>query len=62
MSNNTITNCSLVKLTAEEMQIRGGSVWREVFRLARYLKFVMDFFSEYKEDMQRGFEKGWKTL
>ncbi len=54
--------CSLLSVSESELQIRGGTAWRELFRIVRYMKFIVDFISEYKEDITRGFEKGWKSI
>ncbi len=54
--------CSLVSVSESELQIRGGTAWRGLFKIVRYMKFIVDFISEYKEDISRGFEKGWKSV
>ena len=62
MEEYKIKGGPLVCITGQQLQIRGGVSLREVFRLARYLKFVFDFIEEYKDDMERGFDKGWRGI
>ncbi len=44
------------------MQIRGGTAWKELLKISRYVKMFFDFIEDYKEDMKRGFEKGWRMF
>ena len=42
--------------------IRGGTTWQDILNWAKYLKLIVDFISEYKEDFERGFKKGWRGM
>ena len=62
MNKKVLKKSNFAEITTAELQIRGGTAWREIFNLVRYLKLFMDFISEYNEDMYRGFKKGWTSL
>ncbi len=62
MDEYKIKDCSLIQLTEQQMQIRGGVAWREAFRIARYIQMIFDFIEDYKKDMERGFDKGWRMF
>lgn len=62
MEANKIRGCNLVPATELQLQIRGGVAWKELFRMARYIEMLFNFINEYKEDMERGFDKGWRMF
>ena len=62
MEEYKIKDCSIVYLTEQQMQIRGGVAWKELYFLGRCLKELFDFIDEYKEDIERGFNKGWRMF
>lgn len=54
--------CRLSPLSEEELLVGGGTTWHDVQRFLYYVKIIIDFIVDYKEDMYRGFERGWKTF
>ena len=60
MDEYKIKDCSLVYLNEQQMQIRGGLSWKDIYFLGRCLELVIDFIDEYKEEIERGFNKGWR--
>lgn len=62
MNERLIKECCLVKVTEEQMLIRGGTTWQDILKLVEYIKVIVDFISEYKDDFTRGFKKGWRGV
>lgn len=62
MNERLIKECFLVEISQEQMMIRGGTTWQDILNWAKYLKLIVDFISEYKEDFERGFKKGWRGM
>ena len=62
MNERLIKECCLVEISQEQMMIRGGTTWQDILKWAKYLKLIVDFISEYKDDFERGFKKGWRGM
>ena len=63
MNKEMLLECRLYPLSEDELLVGGGASWQEdVKRFFFYVKIIIDFINEYKEDMYRGFERGWKTF
>lgn len=59
MDENVWKDCSLEVLSSDEMQIRGGSRLRELWKLIEQIGELIDELREYWPDFERGFKKGW---
>lgn len=63
MNKEMLLECRLAPLSEDELFIGGGGAsWCDVQRFLYYVKIIIDFIVDYKEDMYRGFERGWKTF
>ncbi len=62
MEANKIRDCNLYPATELQLQIRGGVAFNDFFRIIRYVEMLFNFINEYKEDMERGFDKGWRMF
>ena len=54
--------CRLSEVSGRELLVRGGTSWDNVKQFLLYLKKVIDFIGEYKEDITRGLERGWRIF
>lgn len=62
MNKKMLLECRLAPLSEDELLVAGGASWSDVQRFFYYVKIIIDFIAEYKEEMYRGFERGWKTF
>lgn len=62
MNKEMLLECRLVPLSDDELLVGGGTSLSDVQRFLYYVKIIIDFIVEYKEEMYRGFERGWKTF
>ena len=42
--------------------MKGGVTWDQVVKVFRVVKKVINFINDYKDDIRKGFEKGWRML
>ncbi len=58
-----IRSSGLESITAGELQIRGGFSWiRAIKGLIRLGTAVKRFVNEYREEIERGFKRGWESI
>jgi hypothetical protein len=62
MKKELMLECRLSDISGRELLVRGGTSWIEIKQFFLYLKKVIDFIGEYKEDITRGLERGWKFI
>ncbi len=62
MEEYSVKGSCLVPLTIQQMQIRGGARWIDLYQIIRLIKMAFDFIDDYKKDAERGFDKGWRIL
>ncbi len=62
MKNGRIDDGRLCAVTGQELLVRGGTTWHDVQRIIYYVKVVIDFIADYKDDIYRGLERGWRIL
>ena len=49
-------------LSSKELEMKGGVTWDQVVKVFRVVKKVINFINDYKDDIRKGFEKGWRML
>lgn len=54
--------CRLSPISQEDLLIGGGTTVLDFQRFLYYVKIVIQFIADYREEMYRGFERGWKTF
>lgn len=52
-------DCGLEVVTSSELMVRGGSRWKEIWKLIETIGGLIDELREYWPDFERGFKKGW---
>lgn len=62
MKKELLLECRLSEVSGRELLVRGGTSWDNVKQFLLYLKKVIDFIGEYKEDITRGLERGWRIF
>lgn len=50
------------ELTEVELQLRGGIGWEDILKVIKFVEQVVTFVKDYKEEIKRGFLKGWRML
>ena len=62
MEKIAICRTDLLELSSKELEMKGGVTWDQVVKVFRVVKKVINFINDYKDDIRKGFEKGWRML
>lgn len=62
MEKIAICRTDLQELSSKELEMKGGVTWDQVVKVFRVVKKVINFINDYKDDIRKGFEKGWRML
>lgn len=62
MEKIAICRTGLRELSSKELEMKGGVTWDQVVKVFRVVKKVINFINDYKDDIRKGFEKGWRML
>lgn len=62
MEKIAICRTGLQELSSKELEMKGGVTWDQVVNVFRVVKKVINFINDYKDDIRKGFEKGWRML